>query len=66
MERRFGNVAAITNALLQRLEDTSQFGEKDAKKLQEFSDLCDNVSDQRGNSLASNVSTSRMSFAHWS
>ena len=46
MERRFGNVAAITNALLQRLEDASRFGEKDAKKLQEFSDLCDNVSDQ--------------------
>ena len=28
MERRFGNVAAITNALLQRLEDASRFGEK--------------------------------------
>ena len=46
MERRFGNVAAITNALLQRLEDASRFGDKDAKKLQEFSDLCDNASDQ--------------------
>jgi hypothetical protein len=37
MERRFGDAAAITNALLQRLEDASRFGEKDAKKLQEFS-----------------------------
>ena len=43
---RDGDVAAITNALLQRLKDALRFSEKDAKKLQEFSDLCDNVSDQ--------------------
>ena len=46
LERRFRNVAAITHALLQRLEDAARFGEKDAKKLQEFSDLCDSVQDQ--------------------
>ena len=46
LERRFGNVAALTNVLLQRLEDAAQFSEDDAKKLQDFSDLCDNVVDQ--------------------
>ena len=45
-ERRFGNVAAITNAFLSKLKESAKFGENDRKKLQAFSDLCLNVASQ--------------------
>lgn len=48
LEQRFGNVAAITNALLEQLGETAKFSERDIKKLQEFSDLCANVDYQVG------------------
>ena len=40
LERRFGNMAAITCALLEQLDEKAKFEEKDKGKLQEFSDLC--------------------------
>ena len=46
LERRFGNVAAITNAFLLKLKESAKFGENDRKKLQAFSDLCLDVASQ--------------------
>lgn len=46
LERRFGNTAAITNALLERLTEAAKFGEKDLDDLQTFSDLCADVDSQ--------------------
>ena len=46
LERRFGSAAAISSALLERLEQTAAFGEKENMKLQEFSDLCTDVESQ--------------------
>lgn len=46
LERRFGNTAAITNALLERLTEKAAFAEKDLKGLQTFADLCGDVSSQ--------------------
>ena len=43
LERRFGNVAAITHALLERLTESARFTEKDKLKLQAFADLCADV-----------------------
>ena len=40
LETRFGSAAVITNALLERLNNLSNFQEKDHAKLQEFADLC--------------------------
>ena len=46
LERRFGNTAAITNALLERLGEAARFTERDKSKLQAFSDLCDDIDSQ--------------------
>ena len=46
LETRFGSAAVITNALLERLNDASNFQEKDHAKLQQFSDLCVDVNSQ--------------------
>ena len=46
LERRFGNVAVITNAFLSKLKESAKFGENDRKKLQAFSDLCSDVASQ--------------------
>ena len=46
LERRFGNVAAITHALLERLTESARFTEKDKLKLQAFADLCADVDSQ--------------------
>ena len=46
MERRFGNAAVITNALLDRMHTTASFHENENKKLQEFADLCAHVDSQ--------------------
>ena len=46
LERRFGNTAAITNVLVQRLQNTSSFEEGDSEKLQRFADLCADVDSQ--------------------
>ena len=46
LERRFGNTAAITNALLERLTQTAKFSEKDLQGLQTFADLCGDVDSQ--------------------
>ena len=40
LERRFGNTAAITNALMQQLQHTSRFEQGDSDKLQKFVDIC--------------------------
>ena len=49
LETRFGSVAVITNALLERLHSSSNFHEKDHAKLQEFADLCADVDSQIDN-----------------
>lgn len=46
MERRFGNTAAITNVLLERLRKAARFGEGDGDKLQAFTDVCADLDSQ--------------------
>ena len=46
LERRFGNTAAITNVLVQRLQHTSRFEQGDSDKLQRFADVCADVDSQ--------------------
>lgn len=46
LERRSGNVAAITNTLLERLSASARFEEKDKAKLQVFGDLYADVDSQ--------------------
>ena len=46
LERRFGNPAAITNVLLEKLHKTAKFGEGDSDKLQTFADVCADVDSQ--------------------
>jgi len=46
LERRFGNPAAITNVLLERLRKAAKFGEGDKDKLQAFADICSDVDNQ--------------------
>ena len=46
LERRFGNTAAITNTLLERLTLTAKFGDGDLRGLQVFADLCGDVDSQ--------------------
>jgi len=46
LERRFGNTAAITNALLERLTQAANFSEKALPGLQAFADLCGDVDSQ--------------------
>lgn len=43
LERRFGNTAALTQALLERLSSAASFGEKDNTRLQKLADLCVDV-----------------------
>ena len=45
LERRFGSTVAITNVLVQRLQNTSRF-EGDSDKLQRFADVCADVDSQ--------------------
>ena len=46
MESRFGNIAAISRSLLEQLVEKAKFDENDRKRLQEFSDLCMDVTSQ--------------------
>ncbi|KAK3735485.1 hypothetical protein QZH41_005037 [Actinostola sp. cb2023] len=46
LERRFGNTAAITNNLLERLTETAKFHDKDPTGLQTFADLCADIDSQ--------------------
>ena len=46
MESRFGNTAAISRSLLEQLVEKAKFDENDRKRLQEFSDLCMDVTSQ--------------------
>ena len=46
LERRFGNSAALTQALIERLCTAAGFGEKDNAKLQKLADLCADVACQ--------------------
>lgn len=46
LERRFGNPAMITNALLERMHETAGFSDDENVKLQEFADLCANIESQ--------------------
>ena len=46
MESRFGNTAAISRSLLEQLVEKATFDENDRKRLQEFSDLCMDVTSQ--------------------
>lgn len=46
LERRFGNTAAITNVLIERLRKTAKFGKGDNDKLQAFADVCADVKSQ--------------------
>jgi hypothetical protein len=43
LEQRFGNTAILTDALLQRLRDSTKFTPRDKTKLQAFADVCDDV-----------------------
>ena len=43
LPRRFGNSAALTQALIKRLSVAAGFGEKDNTKLQKLADLCADV-----------------------
>ena len=43
LERRFGNTAALTQALLERLSSAASFGEKDNTRLQKLADSCVDV-----------------------
>lgn len=46
LERRFGNTAAITNTLLERLSQKAKFNDGDLQGLQVFADLCGDVDSQ--------------------
>ena len=46
LERRFGSAATITNALLERMHALAAFRESENDKLQEFADLCADVTSQ--------------------
>ena len=46
LERRFGSAATITNALLERMHALAAFKESEKDKLQEFADLCADVTSQ--------------------
>ena len=46
LERRFGNVAVVTDTFLTKLKESAKFGENEKKKLQAFSDLCAEVASQ--------------------
>ena len=46
LQRRFGNVAVITNSLLEKLRESAKFGAKDKVKLQGFADVCTDVENQ--------------------
>ena len=46
LERRFGNTAAITNVLVQRLQNTSRFEKGDSDKPQRFADMCADADSQ--------------------
>ena len=46
LERRFGNTAAITNVLVQRLQNKSRFEKGDSDKLQRFADMCADIDSQ--------------------
>ena len=46
LERRFGSAATITNALLERMHALAAFKESENDKLQEFADLCADVTSQ--------------------
>ena len=46
LERRFGSAATITNALLERMHALAAFRESENDKLQEFTDLCADVTNQ--------------------
>ena len=46
LERRFGSAATITNALLERMHVLAAFRESENDKLQEFADLCADVTSQ--------------------
>ena len=46
LERRFGSAATITNALLERMHAFAAFREGEHDKLQEFADLCADVTSQ--------------------
>ena len=43
LERRFGNAAALTQALLEQLSTAAGFGEKDGARLQKLADLCADI-----------------------
>ena len=49
LERRFGNTAVITNALLRKLHLAAKFSEKDRDKLQAFADACADADSQLSN-----------------
>lgn len=49
IEKRFGNIAVITNSLLERLQSTAKFNGRDKSKLQQFPDICMDVDDQMTN-----------------
>ena len=55
LERRFGSAAAITRVLLERMEKTAAFSERENAKLQNFAILCADVESQMSylSSLAS-------------
>ena len=53
---RLGNVAPITNTLLERLTGSARFNEKDNIKLQAFADLCTDVDSQTHASAGSCMS----------
>ena len=46
LERRFGSAATITNALVERMHALAAFRESENDKLQEFADLCADVTSQ--------------------
>ncbi len=46
LERRFGNTAILTNALLEKLRETAKFNARDKTKLQTFADVCVDVDNQ--------------------
>ena len=46
LERRFGNPAMITNALLEHMHETAAFSDDENVKLQEFADLCADIESQ--------------------
>ena len=43
LKRSFGNAAALTQALLERLSAAAGFSEKDSARLQKLADLCADV-----------------------